>query len=271
MIKLVQIFSRGGSFFLFVLLEILCLYLIITRNGEQREVAMATWSLYTNELTERYDELIGYISIREQLEQIKEENARLRAALPSSFETKFTQADTVVEDSLRQRYSFLPANIVSRSQFGYHNTLVLDIGRVHGVEPHQGVICSNGVLGFVTQVTNHYCRVMTVLHRNSRLSAGLRKNNEFGTLLWEGRDARYMQLTDVPSYVPVAKGDTVETTGYSNYFPTGIALGTVDKATVASDGTTWNIKVELLQDLRNVQHASVVRDLFKGEVDELQE
>lgn len=271
MSKITQLFSKGGNFFVFALLEILCLYLIITHNSEQRAIALESWSLYSSKVTNRYSDLLAYIDIKDQLEEVKEENARLRAQLPAAFETKITHPDTITDDSLRQRFTFLPANIVSKSMSGYNNTYVLDIGRIHGVELHQGVLCPNGVLGVVTQVTSHYSRVMSILHRNSRISAGIQKNKHFGALTWNTTDARYAQLNDVPRYVEVAKGDTIETTGFSHYFPTGIPIGVVDEDPEAPGGTNWRIKVRLFEDYRTVQQATVVRDLFKNEIEELGE
>lgn len=267
--RLLQLFSRSGASFLFVVLEVCCFYLIVNFNSQQQEIAFATWSLYSSQLMEEYSELREYVGLREKMDQMQAENARLLAQLRNAKYTEEVVIDSVRQDSLRQRYTYIAADIVNKSPLGANITYVLNRGRIHGVEKHQGVISDRGVVGIVVNVSPRHARVMSLLHREFRLSAGLRGKPYFGSLQWDGGDARYATLYALPEYAQFARGDTIETTGYSNIFPTGLAIGTVAEYTPVQGGTTFVTTVRLLADFYELQHVYVVRDLLKDDLEQL--
>ena len=112
---------------------------------------------------------------------------------------------------------------------------------------------------------------MSVWHQDFLLSAGLRNKDPFGSLVWEGADSRYMQLTAIPEFAAVELGDTVETTGFSNVFPSGIPIGTVDNISIRPGDNNYDLRVRLFQNLYSVRHVYVVRDLKKEDLDRLQQ
>ncbi|MEZ4987385.1 MAG: rod shape-determining protein MreC [Saprospiraceae bacterium] len=269
MSNLLQLLSNRGAFFLFALLEMWCLYLIVSFNDPQRVVAEATWLRYSGSIMERSDKMRTYLKLDQTNQQLREENASLLAQLPSAFYVENIERDTVQDDSLRQRYTFISAEIINKSPLSANLTYVLNRGYIHGVEPHMGVINDGGVVGIVTQVSPRHSRVMSLLHRDMRLSAGLRSKNFFGTLRWEGGDTRYAILYNIPDYSKAAVGDTIETTGYSNIFPSGVALGKVSKKEVVKGDNTLKLTVKLFNDFFNIQHGYIVRDLMKEDLEQL--
>jgi rod shape-determining protein MreC len=267
--RLLQLLTRSGALFLFAALEIVCFYLIINFNSAQQEIAMETWSLYSTRFTERSANIRSYINLRQEIQQVQAENARLRGLLPNANYTERVVIDSIRQDSLRQRFTFITAEIVNKSPLGANITYVIDRGRIHGVEKHQGVISDRGVVGIVINVSERHARVMSLLHRDFRLSAGLHDKPYFGTLRWEGGDARFATLFAIPEYANPAIGDTVETTGYSNKFPTGVPVGTIADIQPQVGSNTLLIQVRLLGDFYNLRRAYVVRDLLKEDLEQL--
>ncbi|MEL6273720.1 MAG: rod shape-determining protein MreC [Bacteroidota bacterium] len=268
--RLLQIIFQSGSFFTFVILELICFYLVINFNSTQRDIYLETVSVYTGGVNERAKAVGSYFSLRNKVDSLQNEIAALRARLPESSYTVTSQVDSISDDSLRQRYVYLAADIVNKSPFGPNNTFVINQGRKNGVELGQGVVAHAGLVGIVTAVSNGHARVMSLLHRDTRLSAGL-KTNFYGTLRWDGIDPRYMTLTDMKDYVEVIVGDTIISTGYSNIFPTGIPIGTVTKLDRLPGTGNWKLKVELLNDPLQVRYVYVVKDLFKEDLSHLTE
>ncbi|RMF00927.1 MAG: rod shape-determining protein MreC, partial [Bacteroidetes bacterium] len=125
------------------------------------------------------------------------------------------------------------------------------------------------VVGIVTKVSARHARVMSLCHADFRLSAQLRGKHYFGSLRWLTGDTRTAKLSAIPKYAPVAIGDTVETTGYSNIFPTGIPIGVVQEVEPAAGETTYDITVGLFVDFFELEHAYVVRDLMKEDLEQL--
>ncbi|WP_367391705.1 rod shape-determining protein MreC [Lewinella sp. LCG006] len=269
MSSLLQLFTRQGAFFLFATLEVVCLYLIITYNTPQQEVASSTWNMYSGVVMERASKAQNYLKLEQLNDQLREENAALLSRMPNAFYTEALNNDTIQNDSLRQRYNYIAGEIINKSPLSANITYVVNRGHIHGVEPHLGVINGKGVVGIVVQVAQRHCRVMSITHRSMRISAGLRNKNFFGSLRWNGGDTRIATLYAIPEYADVAIGDTVETTGYSNIFPTGVPIGSVSRKNVKEGDNTLELEVKLFNNLYEVKDAYIVRDLMKGDLDQL--
>ena len=76
-------------------------------------------------------------------------------------------------------------------------------------------------------------------------------------------------MYSIPEYAQVAPGDTVETTGYSNIFPTGVALGVITDVERQKGDNTLDCQVNLFLDFFTVENGYIVRDLLKEDLDQL--
>ena len=92
-----------------------------------------------------------------------------------------------------------------------------------------GVITGKGVVGIVKDVSEHYCSVMSLLHKDFSVSARFRKNAYFGPLTWNGENSLNATLSDIPKHVALVKGDTLETNSSSQLYPEGVLIGSVDE------------------------------------------
>jgi rod shape-determining protein MreC len=254
---------------LFAFLEVCCLFLVIRHNSPQGEIAQNSWLLYGGIVMEKAESARNFLRLREMNEQLRAANAELLSRLPNAFYTESVQIDSIQNDSLRQRYTYTSAEVINKTPLSGNITYVLNRGNIHGVELHQGVVSDGGIVGIVIGVSPRHCRVMSLMHRDMRLSAGLRNTNFFGSLRWEGGDTRFASLYNIPEYARLAVGDTVETTGYSNIFPTAIPIGIVENFEQIESETMMNIKVRLFNDFFTLDHAYIVRDLMKGDLDQL--
>ena len=270
MSSILQVLARRGTFFLFALLEIICFYLLIHFNSPQRAIADATWSLYANRYMERADKWESFFSLEEENQRLQKAIGEIRSQLPNASYIENIQEDSLHNDSLRQRYSFLSAEIINKSSISANITYVINRGHIHGVDKHQGVISNTGIVGIVIDVSPRYARVMSLLHSNMQVSAGLKDSDFFGSLSWRERDTRFTYLSKIPEYAPVSIGDTIQTTGYSNIFPTAELIGEVVSIAPIEGKNTLDIKVKLFNDFFNVRHVFVVRDLMKEDLDQLE-
>ncbi len=265
MSRLIQFIFQGSSFFTFVILEMFCFYLIVNFNSQQRSIYLETFSVYTGSMTEQVDELNSYLGLRQQVDELQTQMAALRAQLPSSYYAIDTQTDSVRDDSLRQRFVYVPAQIVNRSPYGLNNTFIINKGAIDSVYRGQGVISEKGILGIVTNVSQYHARAMSVLHRDLRISAGLR-SGFFGTLSWDGNDPRYMILDDMKDYAKVEPKDTVFTTSFSSVFPTDLSIGIVVEKNRAIAEGNWRLSIQLLNEPLRERYVYLVQDLYKEDL-----
>ena len=108
--------------------------------------------------------------------------------------------------------------------------------------------------------------MLYTLNTNTRINARIKGNEYFGTLRWNGKDARFAQLTEIPKYIKVEKGDTIETDGKSPAIPGGIMLGTVYSSNIDETSGELNIEVKLKENFGRLRYAQVVLNLEKQEI-----
>ncbi len=98
-----------------------------------------------------------------------------------------------------------------------------------------------------------------------------KKSGTFGTLSWGDKmDYRFATLAQIPMSEKVKVGDTILTSGYSNTFPKGIMVGTVESFKEIPEQYFYTVRVKLSTDFKNLQYVYVVSDLKKIEKESLE-
>jgi rod shape-determining protein MreC len=147
---------------------------------------------------------------------------------------------------------------------------MLNKGRRHGIDKDMAVITSNGVVGTVVNASEDFAWVMSVLNKQTKISGRIVKNNQMGTVVWNGLDATYGTLTDIPAHVKIAKGDTIVTSGFSYIFPAGILLGTIEDFRVEQGEHFYVIPFKFSVDFNSLDYVYVVKNLLKEEQEKLE-
>lgn len=205
--------------------------------------------------------------LRLENQRLQRENARLRASLETSYLQTVHPQDSTETDSLyRQMYVFLPARIIDGHINHADNYFLLDVGREEGIESGMAVISPNGIIGIVDKVSQHFCSVISVLHRQSMVSVRLSATGYSGSLTWQGVRCDEALLSDIPSHVPVRVGDKVVTSGLSVVYPGGIPVGFVSEISGKEDDF-YRLKVQFSEDYRRIDRVYVVKNLYKEDID----
>jgi rod shape-determining protein MreC len=271
MFNLLQLFVKLSGFFVFVLLEVISFSLVVKYNQRQSDIYATSVNRLTGYLQEKATVTHRYFSLDEENYRLAKENTDLLEKLANLGINDPAKLDTLFSDSLQPKYSFIEAKVIRNSVNRHHNYLTLDKGRKDGILPHSGVLTENGVVGIVRKVSNHYSVVMSMLHRQTKLSARIRHKNFFGSLVWKSDETHTFHLEDIPKNAAVVPGDTIETSGYSAIFPEGVELGLVEKLWIEPGSNFYTIQVKSGLDLSNIQYVYVVKNLLKQEQEELEQ
>jgi rod shape-determining protein MreC len=259
---------------LFLFLEGLAFLFIIQSNAFQHSRFMSFSRNLTGAVYDKMQGVRSFTSLRKQNELLLAENAELRAKIGSSpdviyvFTPDTLQNDTVSESG-RSRFTFIPARVINNSITNQYNYLTLNKGSFDGVEREMGVISQNGVAGIVLDVTGNFSTVISVLNRNFRVSAKIKRNGYFGIVEWDGLQPGYVKLREIPNHIGLVNGDTILTSGHSEIFPEGIPVGTVESF-AASEGNYYDIKVKLFTDFGNLHYVTLIGDRKRFEQNELE-
>lgn len=263
--KLLDFLVRKRHWFLFILLEIVSVVLIYRNNAYQRSVMFSSGNIVAGYVASVSGSVMSYLNLkqvnRELLDrngQLEMEVLRLREML-EAMEADSTLFAGFAPDSTEQfRYSTVTAQVVSKSVTHLSNYMVIDKGAADGVKVDCGVVSRHGVVGVVCVVSERFAVVLPLLNPKSRLSCKVLRSNHFGSLVWNGRDVEYANLEELPRHADFQKGDTIVTSGYSDLFPAGIVVGTVEDFRKQHDDNFYSLRVRLATDFRSLSNVRVI-------------
>ncbi len=262
---------RNGMLLIFVFLELIALFLVFKKNIYHETIMASASTAFTGYVDDKIAKVTNFIHLPQTNKELMDENASLRERLvhlgiKDAKTKKFFTTDTL---GYKQTYSFVPAEIVNNSIIKTQNLLTIDKGTNDGIEEGDGIITNNGVIGIVTFAGKNYSRAISLLNKDININARIKGNQYFGTVKWDGKDPRFVQLLEIPKYIGVKKGDIIETDGKSPVFPEGIIIGTVVSKGIDETGEL-KIQVKLKQDFGNLAQAYVVTNLNKVEIQQVE-
>jgi rod shape-determining protein MreC len=226
-------------------------------------------------INEAWYNVVRHFSLEKENEQLVLQNIELLNERDNAFViqddsvyTAYQQEDSLGLKKMRL-YDYSYANIVYKTTDKTHNYIIIDKGRAEGITTDMAVMSANGVCGVVSDVTEHFASVISILHPDARISAKLLPANQIGTVLWDGINARYAQLYDIPQHVPVDVGDTVITSGFSNIFPNNVLVGIVSDVEDSGHSSFLTIKIRLATNFSNINTVYLIRNIYTSEINEL--
>jgi rod shape-determining protein MreC len=276
--SLFQIFARNGSFVVFVVLEAICFYLVVQFNERQSGVFSHTSMVFNQVFAARRAKVDRYINAADSLQVLNDQIFRLQNELGNAKMIQVLSKDTfylVNVDSIKGKVSipqfrYVAAEVINNSISSNSNWITINRGTNQGVRPNMGVVSRDGLVGIVRYVSKDFAIIMSLLHRQTKISASLKRQGYFGSLVWNGKDPSEMTLTDIPKHVQIKTGDTVITSGFSSIFPKDLMIGTVTKDSIPSGSNFFSIQVRLSNDMSKTDYVRVIENLFSAQLDTLQ-
>ena len=264
---------KNGLFIFYVLLSLLAFLFIFRQKVYHKSVLDKTSTQLSGYMDERISGVTQFINLKDDNRLLQRENSELRKEL-EKLKGEISETDQISEPitnlEFHQTYRFVPVEIINNSVMKSHNMLTINKGSRQGIEKGMGVISGNGVIGYVYKTSENYSRVMSTLNLNTKITAQIKRNNFFGTLIWDGKDPRYARLQEIPKCIEVEKGDTIETDGKSGVIPGGIMLGTVVNSEIDDVTGELDILVRLKEDFARLRYAQVVVNLEIKEIKQVE-
>jgi rod shape-determining protein MreC len=270
--------ARYGNFLLFLVLEFYAFYLVAQYNKKPNEIYQSSANLVTGYVYENASTIRNYFSMQAVADSLARENAELRSQLEASkyiavqergvvrfpLDTSTVRPDTAHSKDVIQQFNYIAAEVTSNSVSRNDNYMTINRGSNNGIKMGMAVISPDGIVGIVRNVTPHYAQVMSILNKRISITAMIKRNRYFGSLVWDGIDPRIMTLDNIPKHADVIKGDTIMTSGFSEAFPGEIRIGRVVDFRVKNG--FHSIDVELWNDLSNIRYVYVVENLMQAEL-----
>jgi rod shape-determining protein MreC len=268
---------RYFNFLFFLVLQIIALSFLFRYNKFHEAAFMGIANELTGRVSSRYSNVQYYFHLKKTNEALSAQNEQLLNQMNSNFQPADTAVQVVVDTTnvdtagIQRRYLWRAARVVNNSVSLQNNYITIHRGENQGVRKDMGVISPEGIVGMVVNTSENYAVVMTMLNRQSSVSAKLKKGGEIGKVQWDGRSPENVTMMNIPKSAQVANGDSVVTSGYSLSFPPGILIGTVTNVVEDKTSNFVTLQIKPSTNFYNVEYVMVVDNLQKEEQKKLEE
>ena len=251
---------------LFILLEVISILLLANSQRYHRNRMVNTTNDVVGKIYEWSSEVGNYFRLNTANEQLAEENAMLRQRLSVVYDIDTSTYDISEGDTL---YKYIPAQVVNNSTNQANNYIIINKGKIDGIERDMSVISTDGIVGVVTDVSRHYASVMSLLHSKSVVGVRIKQSQELASLKWGTNNYRYGMVEDIPTHILLQQGDTILTSSHSFIFPADLMVGTVEEFYPTAVDALNRAKIRFATDFATLRHVYVIKDLHKPELDSL--
>jgi rod shape-determining protein MreC len=266
---LLYFLQKQYIYFLFLALEVLSLLLLFNNNDYQNSAVNYVSKEFAGSVLNLSNNVSGYFSLRRVNRILAEDNAKLHSNRSEAFYKADTQSFYHNDTLYKLEYRYISAKVINNSTNKRNNFLMLNKGHRQGIEKHIGVIMGDRIVGQVVSVSDHFCWVMSLLNKDSRISGKFKKNNQLVNIEWSGGNYQVGDVKEIPKHVVICKGDTIITSGNSDIFPEGLLIGTIENFTIAQEENFNHATIRFATDFNSLSFVEVLIDMMRKEKTDL--
>ncbi len=268
MSQLLQLFYRIRHFILFIVFELVSIWLLIQNNNYWGVSYFNSSNYYVAKSLEANRSVTEYIGLKEVNKALANENVQLKQRLIAYQQADKNPSGLYSPDStFANRFEFTVAKVVKSTVNLTNNYLTIDKGRLDGIKPGMGIIGPRGIVGQVKSCSDHFSVVYSILHSRFSVSAEVLNQKlrddevqALGIGKWDGANPRFLKLTTIDRFKPIAKGDSVITSEQNSIFPSRTMIGKVASIKVGKDNAFFDIDVRLSTDFSSISYVYVVEN-----------
>lgn len=271
MLRILQFLYRIRAFILFVFLEVLAVWMIVTNNSPQGAAFFNSSNVLVGSVLKKQADLVQFFSLAEANEALTNENAQILEQL-RRLEMRPDSMKIELDSALEAVYQFKGARVIGNSLRFSQNYLTLNKGSKDGIKPGMGIFNSEGVVGRVKSVSENYAVAFSLLNTGLLVSSKIKSSEDLATVQWDGINSSEARLLFVPRHVKAQEGDTVITSGFNAVFPEGIMIGVISKIGTDENNPNYlDLTVKLSTDFNKINYVYLVENKQLPELDSLRQ
>ena len=225
-------------FFVFVIMFVAFFF----RNSNNQIIANIS-SVVAKPITfiyESFSNLINNVSknfgdieqVQQENEELKQENEQLKLQILES--QKILDENNTLKEMLNikkeyQHFELVMGNIIYREHDNWTQTFTIDVGEKDGIKVEQAVVHQNGLVGYISSVTQDSAIVTTILDPSSSVSVNISTINEPAVLNGdlELKASNRLRLNYIPLDTEISVSDMLYTSGIGAMYPSSIPVGKI--------------------------------------------
>lgn len=179
-----------------------------------------------------------------QLEETKQENARLRELLNYRQDAQF---------------QVLTARVIGNDPRAQFKSLAINRGKADGLSLHMPVVVGDGVVGRIAKLGHNSSLVLLLNDSNSAVDVLVQRSRARALLVGDiHTEYGSTRLEYLQRNQDVQNEDVIVTSGFDGLYPSGLAVGKVVKVRSSKSDVFHYVEVKPFVDFNSLQEVSVL-------------
>lgn len=241
---------------IFIILEITALAFYSTSSPYSQSRLMSINHYVTGWSGNIFLQMRSYFNLRKDNAMLNERIAELENRL-NAYKS---QLPTDVEISVDlQSHQYITGKVVSNTLNRPQNYIVINKGLSDNVRIGMSVLSPEGyAVGYITNCSQNFSIAQSILNTSFNVSSRLSKDRSMGLVSWNGGNPHLAKFSDVSKYATINIGDTVEAIDFSEYFPSGTIIGTVESMEMNDEQTMYTCTIRFAADIARIDNVLLV-------------
>ena len=223
----------------------------------------------TGEVNEHLDTYFGSKAYRDENARLRKEIAALNEQL-IGYDYAIEELEALRDQlGIKQKHrDFVlsePCKVLMPVANDLTHSFLIDQGEEDGITLNAPVICADGLIGVITELSAHYATVTTMLSPELSIGAVILQTGDSGIV--EG-DLRYAVddravMMYIDEHSTAKEGDLIITAGTTGLFPYGLPVGNVTEIDLEESGLSRTAHLAPSVDFSKLESVTVLLD-FEG-------
>jgi len=168
--------------------------------------------------------------------------------------------DTLQIQKSNPNFQMVNALVVNRDMSDKFYSFILNKGSKDGIKIKNAVITKNGLVGLVTEVSEYFSIVTSILDPKINIGAYGTVSNNSGILTGDHNliDEKKLNMAYISKTNNLNDGDIIATSGIGKVFPRGLMVGHIEKIFLENDGLSMTAIVKPAVDIESITNVQIV-------------
>jgi len=208
-----------------------------------------------------FSDLIHLGRTRSTINNLKEENAKLRAEIVQQQNAKgqSKQLQAALDLAGRASWKTVSAKVLAQgSTISFTHTVTIDQGSRAGIKPNLTVVNGSGLVGVVKSVFPNSSIVLLASDPSFKIGVRVARNQSIGILSGQGSNSGILELLD--NTAKLQKNDVLLSRGSNNNSPfvPGVPVGIIKKSSDSTNSVSQVADVTFYANLNALGVVSVI-------------
>jgi len=260
--KLISFFYKFKDYLTFLILNILCLFLIYNSDSIYLGGFRSLIVNYLGWTQESFSFINNPIILKSENRALRDLNLFLSNEITNArvVQLENEKLRELLNFREKETKDYISAEVVGKSNVSLRSFFILDKGIEDSVKFGMSCRTDAGLVGVINFVSSNYSILEIIRNKHISIAIKIQRNAINGILVWSGVD-NVFEIKNIPVSYDVKVNDIIITSDFSNKYPNEIPVGKIIKVENINGSLFYTIKVKPFVDFYNLEQLFIDKKL----------